>query len=111
MSTTTAAAEEAPNESGCIAGKLGLGLGIPVVVLSVHVSIAAWYIRSARKQRAISSEAHHKAEHEKLDLGADAEFHAELDTAPSGLPAQILEAELSEEGIMAELLGKIASQS
>lgn len=85
-----------------------VGLGIPVVVLSFAVPIVAWRVRRARKQRAISSGAHHRAEDGKPEIAADlVEIPAELDTDPPWLPAQILEAELSEEGIMAGASGRV----
>lgn len=116
LPTTTAAAAEEPKEPDDIALKVGLGVGIPLAVLSITVLIVAWRIRRARKRRAVTSEAHHKAEaeFEKPELAADpVVVPAELDTDPPELPAQILEAELPEEGIMAELPGRfqVAPQS
>lgn len=58
----TATAAEAANEPDDIALKVGLGVGIPVAVIIIAVLAAAWRIRRARKQRAVSSEVHHKAE-------------------------------------------------
>ncbi|KAI7779620.1 hypothetical protein LA080_000644 [Diaporthe eres] len=100
----TATAAEASNGSDDVALEIGLGVGIPVGVIAITVLVAAWRIRRARKQRAVSSEDHQKADYEKAELAAvPVIVPAELDTGTPELPAQILEAELSEEGIMAEL--------
>lgn len=107
----TATAAEASSGSDDVALKVGLGVGIPVGVIGIAVLVFAWRIRRARKQRAVSPETHHKADYEKPELAAvPVVVPAELDTGTPELPAQILEAELSEEGIMAELPGEATSQ-
>lgn len=107
----TATAAEASSGSDDVALKVGLGVGIPVGVIGVAVLVFAWRIRRARKQRAVSPETHQKADYEKPELAAvPVVVPAELDTGTPELPAQILEAELSEEGIMAELPGEATSQ-
>ncbi|KAG6367703.1 hypothetical protein INS49_001898 [Diaporthe citri] len=108
----TATAAEASNGSDDVALKVGLGVGIPVGIIVIAVLVVAWRIRRARKQRAVSSEDHQKADYEKPELAAiPVVIPAELDTGTPELPAQILEAELSEEGIMAELPVEPTSQT
>lgn len=108
----TATAAEASNRSNDVALKVGLGVGIPVGVIAIAVLVVAWRIRRARKQRAVSSEDPQKADFEKPELAAvPVIIPAELDTGTPELPAQILEAELSEEGIMAELPVEPTSQT
>ena len=108
----TATATEASNESDDVALKVGLGVGVPVAVISIAALVFAWRIRRARKKRAVSPDVHQKAEYEKPELAADpVVIPAELDTGHPELPAQILEAELSEEGIMAELPGEVTPQT
>lgn len=107
----TATAAEASIESDGVALKVGLGVGIPMAAVSIAVLVIAWRIRMAKKQRPVGSEVHQTAGHEKPELAADPiVIPAELDTDHPELPAQILEAELSEEGIMAELPGEVTSQ-
>lgn len=105
LPTTTAA--EASTESDDVALKVGLGVGIPVAVIGIAVLAFAWRVRRARKQQAASPEVQQKINYEKPELaGVPIAIPAELDTGTPELPAQILEAELSEEGIMAELPGE-----
>lgn len=109
LPTTTAA--ETSNESDDVALKVGLGVGIPVAVISIAILVFAWRIRVARRQRAVGSDVHQKEEYEKPELAADpVVIPAELDTGAPELPAQILEAELSEECIKAELPGEATSK-
>lgn len=108
----TETAVEASNGSDDVALKVGLGVGIPVGVTVIAVLVFGWRIRRARKQRAVSAGDHQKADYEKPELAADpVVVPAELETGAPELPAQILEAELSEEGLMAELPGEAASQT
>lgn len=108
----TETAAEASGGSDEVALKVGLGVGIPVGVTAIAVLVFAWRIRIARKQRAVSAADHQKADYEKPELAADpVVVPAELETGAPELPAQILEAELSEEGLMAELPGEEASQT
>lgn len=110
MTPTATAVEASSDGSDDLALKVGLGVGIPVAVIGIAVLAFAWRIRRARKGRAVSSEVHQKTHYEKPELSADpAVVPAELDTGTLELPAQILEAELSEEGIMAELPGGATS--
>lgn len=105
--TPTVTVAEASSLSDDAAPKVGLRVGIPVAVIGIAVLVFAWRTRRARKQRAMNPKVNQKADYEKPELAAagPAVVPAELDTGTLELPAQILGAELSEEGIMAELPG------
>ncbi|KAJ0122938.1 hypothetical protein J7T55_011399 [Diaporthe amygdali] len=103
----TATAAQAASGGDDVALKVGLGVGIPVAVISIAVLIFAWRIRVAKKHRTKNSGVDQKKDYEKPELAADpVVVPAELDVGAGELPAQILEAELPEDGIVAELPGE-----
>lgn len=103
----TATAARAASGGDDVALKVGLGVGIPVAVISIAVLIFAWRIRVAKKHRNKNSGVDQKKDYEKPELAADpVVVPAELDVGAGELPAQILEAELPEDGIVAELPGE-----
>lgn len=105
------ATAEAQSGNDSVALKVGLGVGIPGGISSIAVIVFAWRIRRAKKQRTRDSKPGQQQEYRKPELAADSiPIPAELDTLIPELPAQILEAELPEEGIVAELPGDISSE-
>lgn len=106
--TTTSTTAEASNEnaSGSIALKVGLGVGIPAGISSIAVIVFAWRIRRAKKQRTRDSKPAQQQEYRKPELAADSiPIPVELENPTPELSAQILEAELPQEGIVAEVPG------
>lgn len=109
--TSTSAPAEPSNGNDDVALKVGLGVGIPGGIISIAVIVFAWRIRRAKKQRNQNPETDQKQDYTKPELAADSVvIPVELDTCTPELPAQILEAELPEEGIIAELPGGAQSQ-
>ena len=101
---TTAATADPSNGNDSVALRVGLGVGIPGGIISIAVIVFAWRIRRAKKQRKQDSETNEKQGYMKPELAADSiAVPAELDTCVPELSAQILEAELPEEGTVAEL--------
>lgn len=93
-----------------VALKVGLGVGVPGGLLDIAVIVFAWRIRRARKQRNQPSETDEKQGYNKPELAADSiAVPVELDAGTPELPAQVLEAELPEEGVVAELPGEAPS--
>lgn len=110
-STTRSAPADTSDGNGSVGLKVGLGVGIPGGIISIAVIVFAWRIRRAKKQRNQDSQTDQKQDYRKPELAADSVvIPVELDTRPPELSAQILEAELSEEGIVAELPGEGPSQ-
>lgn len=108
--TSTSAPAE-PSSGNDVALKVGLGVGIPGGIISIAVIVSAWRIRRAKKQRNQHAETDQKQDYRKPELAAHSiSIPVELDTCTPELPAQILEAELPEEGIVAELPGEAQSQ-
>lgn len=108
----TATVAGTSNASDDIALKVGLGVGIPVGVITIAVLVFAWHIRRTKNQWTETSVVDQKADYRKPELAADpAVIPAELETGAPELPAQILEAELPEDGIAAELPGGAASET
>lgn len=109
--TTTSATADPSGGNDNVALKVGLGVGIPGGIITIAVIVFAWRIRRAKKQRNHDSETDQKPEYRKPELAADSKVvPVELDTCVPELSAQILEAELPEEGIMAELPAGAPSQ-
>lgn len=109
--TTTPATAGPSNGDESVALKVGLGVGIPGGVITVAVIVFAWRIRRAKRQRKEDSKTDQKEDYSKPELAADSKVvPVELDTCTPELPAQILEAELPEDGIVAELPGGAPSQ-
>lgn len=109
--TTPATAADPSNGNASVALKVGLGVGIPGGIITVAVIVFAWRIHRAKKQRNQDSGTDQKQDYRKPELAADSKVvPVELDTCVPELPAQILEAELPEEGIVAELPGGAPSQ-
>lgn len=109
--TTTPATADPSNADDSIALKVGLGVGIPGGIITIAVIVFAWRIRRAKRQRKEDSKTDQKQDYSKPELAADSKVApVELDTCTPELSAQILEAELPEEGIMAELPGGTPSQ-
>lgn len=104
--TTTSATSNQSNGNDNVALKVGLGVGIPGGIITIAVIAFAWRIRQAKKQRDQGPTTDQKQDYSKPELAADSiVVPVELDTGTPELPAQILEAELPEEGIVAELPG------
>jgi hypothetical protein len=83
--------------------KIGLGVGIPLAIISVTVLAIVWRFRRVRR-RGDASKVEDQEEYRKPELhGHQLIPPAELETHAPELPAQILEAELPEQGIVAEL--------
>lgn len=109
--TTTSATADPSNGNDSVALKVGLGVGIPGGIIMIAVIVFAWRIRRAKKKRNQDSKADRKQDYRKPELAADSiVVPVELDTCAQELSAQILEAELPEEGIVAELPGGTPSQ-
>lgn len=109
--TTTPATADPSNGDENIALKVGLGVGIPGGIITVAVIVFAWRIRRAKRQRKEDSKTDQKQDYSKPELAADSKVvPVELDTCTPELSAQILEAELPEEGIVAELPGGASPQ-
>lgn len=109
--TTTSVIAEASSGNDSIALKVGLGVGIPGGIIIIAVIVFAWRIRRAKKRETQDSEPDQKQDYRKPELAADSiALPVELDTPAPELSAQILEAELPEEGIVAELPGEASSQ-
>lgn len=110
--TSTTAEPSNGNDTSDIALKVGLGVGIPGGIISIAAIVFAWRIRRAKKQQSQESDTDQKQDYRKPELAADSiviPVELEGNCAPE-LPAQILEAELSEEGIVGELPGVTPSQ-
>lgn len=83
--------------------KIGLGVGIPAAVIGFVFFAFVWRVRRARKWSSVPKDGDQE-EYRKPELSAsEINPPAELETRVAELPAQILEAELSEQGIVAEL--------
>lgn len=109
--TTTSATAEASNGNDSIALKVGLGVGIPAGISSIAVIVFAWRIRRAKRQRTRDSKPGQQQEYRKPELADDSiPIPVELDTPTPELSAQILETELPEEGIVAEIPGGASSR-
>lgn len=110
--TTTSTTAEPSNGNESVALKVGLGVGIPGGIIIIAVIVFAWRIRRAKTRRVQESQIDPKQDYRKPELAADSiviPVELEGNCAPE-LPAQILEAELPEEGIVGELPGGTPSQ-
>lgn len=110
--TPTLATADSSNGNDNVALKVGLGVGIPGGIIAVAVIVFAWRIRRGKKQWNQGSETDRKQDYRKPELAADSKVvPVELETCVPELSAQILEAELPEEGIVAELPEGALSQT
>lgn len=101
LPTSTAAGASAIRNDNPL--KIGLEVGIPVAIIGFSVLAFVWHIQRARK-RGNASKDGEQEKYRKPELAASEHIPpVGLKTPIFELPAQILEAELPEQGIVAEL--------
>lgn len=111
ISATASATADQSNRKDDFALKVGLGVGIPGGIIAIAVISFAWRVRRAKKQRSQGPATDQKQKYIKPELAAHSiTVPVELDAGAPELPAQILESELPEEGVVAELPGVAPSR-